>query len=124
LAGLCLLLAGLWASESSSQMMPGGLPRATSASRPASHPTTTSGPTTAAAAVTKQQFMNVMNQSCVRCHHNQCGSVEGADRANWLVPGHPEQSRLYTIIGAGRGVHNLSDANKKIVHDFISQMKS
>lgn len=78
------------------------------------------------AAVTEQQFVDVMKAKCVRCHARQTASVQDGVKARWIVPGKPESSPTYTIIGVhkkpGAKYHNLTDEEKKIVHDFIQQM--
>jgi mono/diheme cytochrome c family protein len=78
------------------------------------------------ALVTQEQFLKVMKQSCVRCHQ-QCASVEALKKAKWLVPGKPDESPVFKVIGVHRNrngtYHNLSPADKQIVHDFIEQMK-
>ena len=82
--------------------------------------------TTKPVLVTQEQFMKVMQASCVRCHRQQCASVDALKKVNWLVPGKPDNSPVYKVIGVNRNpkgtYHNLSPADKQIVHDFIQQM--
>jgi len=76
--------------------------------------------------VTEEQFMAVIKSKCARCHPKATPSVQSLIAARWLVPGKPNQSTTYTVIGVhkrpGGTYHNLSDADKKIVRDFIEQM--
>jgi len=76
--------------------------------------------------VTEQQFQDVMNAKCVRCHR-RCRTVQEQVRSGWIRPGLPERSPTYTTIGvhkkSGAKYHNLSDEEKRIVHDFIQQMQ-
>jgi hypothetical protein len=76
--------------------------------------------------VTEEQFMAVIKAKCARCHPKATPSVQDLINAKWLVPGKPGQSKTYTVIGVnkrpGGTYHNLSDADKKIVYDFIEQM--
>ena len=80
----------------------------------------------AVAGVRKQDFLNVMQRSCVRCHQ-VCGTVEGMVGNGWIRPGDPAASRTFTVIGVtrrpGATYHNLPDRDKTIVRDYIQQMK-
>jgi hypothetical protein len=73
--------------------------------------------------VDSKPFMDVMNRACVRCHKVVCGSVDEMVKRRWLVPGKPDGSIVYTIIGKhrkqGATYHNLSDQDKKTVRDFV-----
>ena len=134
LAGIGVLVAATgWALVCPAQTS--GSPRG--ATRPAAtQPTSASGPASRPAAsqpasqprlVTQAEFVKVMQQSCVRCHRQQCSSVDQLRRSRWLTPGKPDASPVFTIIGKGRGkdtYHKLSEADKKIVRDFIQQVKS
>ena len=96
-------------------------PGQTASSRPASQPA--SQPR----AVTQAEFVKVMQQSCVRCHRQQCSSVAALKKARWLTPGKPEASPVFTIIGRGNGAnsyHKLTETDKNTVRDFIKQMQS
>ena len=43
----------------------------------------------------------LMDRACVRCH-KVCGSADEMVKRRWLVPGKPEGSPVYTIIGKHR----------------------
>lgn len=73
--------------------------------------------------VTEAQFMQAETAKCVRCHRQQCSSVDALKNAKWLVPGKPESSKTYTITSDGKKFHTVSDGEKQIIHDFIAQMK-
>ncbi len=75
---------------------------------------------------TEAEFMKVMDK-CVRCHKKPCASVDALKQAKWIVPGKPESSSVYKVIGkckkVGGTYHNLSDEEKKTVNDFIKNLK-
>ena len=79
------------------------------------------------ALVTQDQFMKVVKGTCARCHPQPCASVASLKKAKWLVPGNPDNSLVYKVIGVNRNrggtYHNLSAADKQTVHAFIEQMK-
>ena len=76
--------------------------------------------------VSEADFQRVMDRSC-GCHRKEVASVAAQVKRKWIVPGQPESSKTYTFIGVhkrpGGKYHNLSDADKKIVGEFIAQMK-
>ena len=67
-------------------------------------------------------FMAIMNRSCVRCH-KVTASLDDLEAKQWVRPGDPEHSPIYTKIGKhhkpGGMYHNLSAADKQTIHDFI-----
>ena len=86
---------------------------------------TLAGATTQPARITQEQFLAVVKPNCARCH-DACASVAELQRKKWLVPGQPDSSRVYKIVNnakPGNKKHTLSDADKRIVRDFIEQMK-
>lgn len=87
----------------------------------ASRPTSTSSP-----AVTEADFLKVMkDRSCVRCHPT-CKSVADLKARNWLNPGQPEKSAIFTVLGKakkGGKYHDVSQAEAIIIHDFIAGLK-
>ena len=72
-------------------------------------------------------FVDVMNRTCARCH-KFCSSVDQMVAKGWIVPGKPDSSRVYTIIGKhrkpGATYHNLSDQDKKTVRDFVTAYRT
>ncbi|HCE43223.1 MAG TPA: hypothetical protein DET40_06725 [Lentisphaeria bacterium] len=80
-----------------------------------------------AAVPTEAEFMKVINDKCLRCHKKACVSVDSLKQSKWVVPGKPENSPAYKVIGKnkkpGGTYHNLKDDEKKIVNDFIKNMK-
>jgi len=75
--------------------------------------------------VTEADFMRVMRQSCLRCH-KVCASVDSLVENRWVRPGRPDRSPVFTVIGKHQKpegqYHNLSEADRQIVHDFIKGM--
>lgn len=69
-----------------------------------------------------------MDHYCVRCHRNQCKSLDTLVNIRWLVPGQPQASPVYKVIGVHKNpkgtYHNMPPADKQVVFDFIKQMKS
>ena len=64
-------------------------------------------------------------------------SVQNLVKAKWLVPGKPDASKVYTILGVNgqpsgaktasglpyvRPYHNVTEQEKTLIHDFIQQM--
>ncbi len=80
----------------------------------------------AAAVPTEAEFMKVINDKCLRCHRKACTSLDTMKQMKWVVPGKPENSPAYKVIGKNRKpggtYHNLTDAEKKVVNDFIKNM--
>jgi uncharacterized membrane protein len=76
---------------------------------------------------TEAEFMKVITAKCVRCHKKPCASVEALKLAKWVIPGRPEHSSAYTIIGKNakpKGTyHNLTDDEKNTVKEFIKNLK-
>jgi mono/diheme cytochrome c family protein len=96
--------------------------RSTTSSRPGTTSATTQ------AQVSEKDFMKVMDQHCVGCHRNQCKSVQDLEKVHWLVPGKPEASPVYKVIGVHKNpkgiYHNMPAADKQVIFDFIKQMKA
>lgn len=140
-AGICLAVALVvaqpgagqpsfeeWAKARYGTMRAGTKPATYSRPAPASRAIPSKPARPPAPVVTEQQFLQVMSQSCVRCHP-ACASVQQIrQNPGWLVPGRPQSSALYTCIGvnkrAGGTYHNLSDADRRIVGEFIAQTKN
>lgn len=72
---------------------------------------------------TQAEFQAVMDRACVRCHRKAAISVAAQKQVRWIVPGRPEQSRTYTVIGkhrkAGSTYHNLTGEEKALVYTYI-----
>jgi hypothetical protein len=53
--------------------------------------------------------------------------VDGLKQKHWLVPGQPDRSAAYTVIGkhrkAGATYHNVPEQEKQAIHDFIDGLK-
>lgn len=90
-------------------------------------PSVSAAPTTATASApagpSAQEFGAVIQSRCARCHNKQASSLDALVKANWLKPGNPEGSPVYTMLNKARPAHNVSDKEKAIVHDFIQAMK-
>jgi mono/diheme cytochrome c family protein len=76
--------------------------------------------------VTEADFLAIMRGRCVRCHR-ETGTVDGLKQKHWLVPGQPDRSAAYTVIGkhrkAGATYHNVPEQEKQAIHDFIDGLK-
>lgn len=72
----------------------------------------------------EKAFMAIMKQRCVRCHRQVAGTMDSLVSKRWVVAGQPQKSPAYTIIGKhgkeGGKYHNVSEAEKKAIHDFIA----
>ena len=68
------------------------------------------------------QFQTVMDRFCVRCHP-VCKSVAQQKQRGWIMPGRPEQSKTFTVIGvnkrSGGTYHNVPDAERQVIYDYI-----
>ena len=77
-------------------------------------------------APTEAEFMKVM-EKCAACHKKPCTSIDTLKQSKWIVPGKPEISPAYKVIGKnkkpGGTYHNLTDEEKKLMNDFIKNMK-
>ncbi|HBC87644.1 MAG TPA: hypothetical protein DCZ94_11865 [Lentisphaeria bacterium] len=81
----------------------------------------------AAAIPTEEEFLKVIKDKCIRCHPKAAASMDTLKQFKWIVPGKPESSPVYKVIGKNKKpkgtYHNLTDAEKKLVYDFIKSMK-
>ncbi|HUT56775.1 MAG TPA: hypothetical protein VNA25_02745 [Phycisphaerae bacterium] len=130
-AGLVLSLMAVWVwakdespgrdGATSRPSAPSSRP-AGSTSAPATRPKRPHPPATQRSRVTEADFLRVMRANCARCHR-PCASVQELKRRKWLIPGKPDASPVYKVIGrhkrAGARYHNLSEADRKVVRDFV-----
>ncbi|GEM_PF-5866440 len=76
---------------------------------------------------TEDEFMKLIKDKCARCHPKATPSLDALKKMKWIQPGKPESSPVYKVIGKnkkpGGTYHNLTDTEKKLVYDFIKNMK-
>ncbi|MCX6985736.1 MAG: hypothetical protein NT118_13460 [Lentisphaerae bacterium] len=72
------------------------------------------------------EFVKVTGK-CTRCHVKQFSSTDNLKKIKWIVPGKPESSPIYKVIGKNKKpngtYHNLTDAEKATVNDYIKNLK-
>jgi hypothetical protein len=72
------------------------------------------------------KFLKV-TEKCVRCHKNQFSSTDNLKTIKWVVPGKPDVSPIYKVIGKSKKpngtYHNLTDAEKATISDYIKNLK-
>jgi hypothetical protein len=72
------------------------------------------------------KFLKV-TEKCVRCHKNQFSSTDNLKTIKWVVPGKPDASPIYKVIGKNKSTngtyHNLTDAEKATINDYIKNLK-
>jgi cytochrome c553 len=66
-------------------------------------------------------------EKCAKCHEKKFSSTENLIKNKWIVPGKPENSPIYKVIGKHKkpngAYHNLTDAEKAAVNDYIKNLK-
>lgn len=71
-------------------------------------------------------FIKVTSK-CAKCHTKQFSSITSLKELKWIVPGKPEISPIYKIIGKTKKkdgtYHNLSDTEKSTVYNYIKDLK-
>lgn len=75
---------------------------------------------------TGADFIKV-TEKCARCHAKQFSSMDTLKEAKWVVPGKPEISPIYKVIGKNKkkdGVyHNMTESEKSTIYSYIKNMK-
>ena len=81
---------------------------------------------TAGIVPTGAYFIKV-TEKCAKCHTKQFSSKDNLKEIKWVVPGKPEISPVYKVIGKNKKpngtYHNLTDAEKSTVYDYIKNLK-
>lgn len=76
--------------------------------------------------VTGADFIKV-TEKCAKCHAKQFSSMDTLKEAKWVVPGKPEISPIYKVIGKNKkkdGVyHNLTESEKSTIYSYIKSLK-
>ena len=71
------------------------------------------------------EFLKITGR-CVKCHANQFSSTDNLKKIRWVIPGKPEVSPIYKVIGKNKKpngtYHNLTDAEKATVKDYIIKL--
>lgn len=77
-----------------------------------------------------QDDFNKVVGTCVQCHEAQCGSIETAVQQEWIKPGNPDGSMMYTMLKDSgqwapkmKAAVQLTEADTKVVFDYIKAMK-
>ncbi len=77
-------------------------------------------------APTGADFIKV-TEKCAKCHVKQFSSTASLKEVKWIVPGKPEISPAYKVIGKNRkpnGIyHNLTEAEKSTIYNYIKNLK-
>jgi hypothetical protein len=64
---------------------------------------------------------------CLKCHTRQFSSTDNLIKIKWIVPGKPEVSPIYKVIGKNKKpkgtYHNLTNAEKLTVSAYIKNLK-
>ena len=72
------------------------------------------------------EFVKVTGK-CTKCHGKQFSSTDNLKKIKWIVPGKPEASPIYKVIGKNKKpngtYHNLPDAEKATVNYYIKNLK-
>lgn len=80
----------------------------------------------AKAAPSEADFTKVTGK-CVQCHNMQFSSMDKLKEIKWVVPGNPEASKIYNVIGKNKKpngtYHNLTDTEKATLKDYIKNLK-
>lgn len=64
---------------------------------------------------------------CVQCHNVQFSSMDKLKEIKWVVPGNPEASKIYNVIGKNKKpngtYHNLTVMEKATLKEYIKNLK-
>jgi len=75
---------------------------------------------------TGADFIKV-TEKCANCHKKQFSSIAALKEAKWIVPGKPEISPIYKVIGKNKKkdgtYHNLTEAEKSTLYNYIKNLK-
>ncbi|RPI59945.1 MAG: hypothetical protein EHM48_08055 [Planctomycetaceae bacterium] len=80
----------------------------------------TSQPT--ATTPTEAELLAITKARCISCHPAACKNVTEMKNKSWIVPGQPDKSKLYTILGKTKKpgtYHDVTAKEKVTIHDFI-----
>jgi hypothetical protein len=71
------------------------------------------------------EFVKV-TEKCTKCHAKQFSSTDNLKKIKWIVPGKPEASPIYKVIGKNKKpngtYHNLTGSEKATVNDYINKL--
>lgn len=72
------------------------------------------------------EFVKV-TEKCTQCHQGQFSSTDNLKKIKWVVPGKPEVSPVYKVIGKNKKpngtYHNLTTTEKATINDYIKNLK-
>ena len=75
---------------------------------------------------TGAEFIKV-TEKCAKCHAKQFSSIASLKEVKWIVPGKPEISPAYKVIGKNKRpngtYHNLTEAEKSTIYNYIKNLK-
>ena len=95
--------------------------------RPANKETEGKNTTDKSAIVPSEAEFIKVTGKCTKCHVKQFSSTDNLKKIKWIVPGKPEASPIYKVIGKNKkpngSYHNLTAAEKATVNDYIKNLK-
>ena len=75
---------------------------------------------------TGADFIKV-TEKCAKCHVKQFSSIASLKDVKWIIPGKPEISPAYKVIGKNKKpngtYHNLTEAEKATIYNYIKNLK-
>ena len=75
---------------------------------------------------TGADFIKV-TEKCAKCPVKQFSSIASLKEVKWIIPGKPEISPAYKVIGKNKKpngtYHNLTEAEKSMIYNYIKNLK-